>query len=105
VSVQRQVPKPAEVFEYLQLRRPELNRKKARLEAALAITQEARFTLIGRGYLHGLLAGGGEGVDRAIAILADQIIHTMKLLGDHTPSELEPAHVTQLERLALGGRP
>src|SRR3982751_1633392 len=59
----------------------------------------ARFTLIGRAYLYGLMAGGREGVDRAIQILTDQIVRTMKLLGAHSLAELTPRHVTQLVRL------
>src|SRR5947209_10875368 len=35
--VQRQFPKPAEIFEYLQFKTPELNGKKRRLESALTI--------------------------------------------------------------------
>ena len=60
----------------------------------------AKFTLIGRAYLYGLMAGGRAGVDRTIAILSDQIIRTMKLLEVASIDELTPAHVTQLERLA-----
>ncbi|SDQ09540.1 alpha-hydroxy acid oxidase [Leucobacter chromiiresistens] len=60
----------------------------------------AKFTLIGRAYLYGLMAGGRAGVDRAIAILRDEIERTMKLLGVSSIAELEPAHVTQLQRLA-----
>lgn len=59
----------------------------------------ASFTLIGRAYLYGLMAGGRAGVDRAVAILAEEIVRTMKLLGTHSLEELTPAHVTQLERL------
>src|SRR3982751_2208004 len=55
----------------------------------------AKFTLIGRAYLYGLMAGGREGVDRTIAILSDQIVRTMKLLGAHSLQELNPGHVTQ----------
>lgn len=65
-----------------------------------AIALGARFTLVGRAYLYGLMAGGRAGVDRAIAILADEIGRTMKLLGTRSIDELEPRHVTQLERLA-----
>jgi L-lactate dehydrogenase (cytochrome) len=60
----------------------------------------ARFALVGRAYLYGLMAGGRAGVDRAIAILAEEIVRTMKLLGARSLDELEPSHVTQLERLA-----
>ena len=64
-----------------------------------SIALGARFTLIGRAYLYGLMAGGRAGADRAIAILAEQVIRTMKLLGAHSLAELTPAHVTQLRRL------
>jgi L-lactate dehydrogenase (cytochrome) len=65
-----------------------------------SIALGARFTLVGRAYLYGLMAGGRAGVDRTIAILAEEITRTMKLLGARSLAELEPAHVTQLERLA-----
>lgn len=63
----------------------------------------ARFTLIGRAYLYGLMAGGRDGVDRAIGILGEQIARTMRLLGVTSLDELEPAHVTQLQRLVPRG--
>lgn len=59
----------------------------------------AKFTLIGRAYLYGLMAGGRAGVDRTIAILTDQLIRTMKLLQVNSLAELGPQHVTQLARL------
>jgi L-lactate dehydrogenase (cytochrome) len=65
-----------------------------------AIALGARFTLIGRAYLYGLMAGGEAGVDRAIEILTDQVSRTMRLLGVTSLEELTPAHVTQLVRLA-----
>ncbi|MFV0375123.1 alpha-hydroxy acid oxidase [Microbacterium sp.] len=60
----------------------------------------ARFTLIGRAYLYGLMAGGRRGVDRTIEILRTEIERTMQLLGVASIAELEPRHVTQLQRLA-----
>lgn len=71
-------------------------RNGADIVACLALG--AKFTLIGRAYLYGLMAGGREGVDRAIAILTDQIVRTMKLLQVGTVAELNPSHVTQLSR-------
>lgn len=59
----------------------------------------ARFTIIGRAYLYGLMAGGRAGVDRTIEILSEEIVRTMKLLGVSSIEELEPRHVTQLTRL------
>jgi L-lactate dehydrogenase (cytochrome) len=69
-----------------------------------AIACGARFTLVGRAYLYGLMAGGRAGVDRAIQILSDEISRTMKLLGVATIAELEPRHVTQLHRLGRSER-
>jgi L-lactate dehydrogenase (cytochrome)/glycolate oxidase len=68
-----------------------------------AVAHGARFTLIGRAYLYGLMAGGRQGVDRTIEILRGQVERTMRLLGVRTLDELEPGHVTQLVR--LGPRP
>ncbi|MGH7541969.1 MAG: alpha-hydroxy acid oxidase, partial [Gemmatimonadota bacterium] len=65
-----------------------------------SIALGARFTLIGRAYLYGLMAGGRAGVERAIQILADEIARTMRLLGVPSLDELDTTHVTQLERLA-----
>lgn len=65
-----------------------------------AVALGARFTLIGRAYLYGLMAGGEAGVDRAVAILSEQVARTMRLLGVTCLEELGPAHVTQLVRLA-----
>jgi isopentenyl diphosphate isomerase/L-lactate dehydrogenase-like FMN-dependent dehydrogenase len=68
----------------------------ADIVAALALG--ARFTLVGRAYLYGLMAGGEAGVDRAVEILRTQIVRTMKLLGVGSVAELEPGHVRLLER-------
>ena len=65
-----------------------------------AVAHGAHFTLIGRAYLYGLMAGGREGVDRTIEILQGQIERTMRLLGVTALDELEPDHVTALQRLA-----
>jgi L-lactate dehydrogenase (cytochrome) len=64
-----------------------------------SIALGARFTLVGRAYLYGLMAGGEAGVDRMIEILSEQISRTMRLLGVAALDELVPEHVTQLQRL------
>lgn len=64
----------------------------------------AKFTMIGRAYLYGLMAGGRAGVDRTIQILTGELVRTMKLLGASSLAELEPAHVRQLERLVPRAR-
>ena len=59
----------------------------------------AKFTLIGRAYLYGLMAGGRRGVDRTIEILSEEVRRTMRLLQVSCVEELKPKHVTQLRRL------
>ena len=68
-------------------------------DVVAAVALGAKFGLVGRAYLYGLMAGGREGVDRMIEILSDEVIRTMKLLGVSSLDELEPRHVTQLTRL------
>ncbi len=68
-------------------------------DIAAAIAHGAHFTLVGRAYLYGLMAGGRPGVDRAIDILRGQLERTMRLLGVSSLDELEPGHVTALRRL------
>jgi L-lactate dehydrogenase (cytochrome) len=70
-----------------------------------SIALGARFTLIGRAYLYGLMAGGRRGVDKTIEILRNEIVRTMKLLEVSTLDELGPQHVTQLARLVPVARP
>ena len=64
-----------------------------------SIAKGAKFTLVGRAYLYGLMAGGREGVDKMINILQADMVRTMKLLGVRSLEELEPGHVKILERL------
>lgn len=64
-----------------------------------SIAKGAKFTLVGRAYLYGLMAGGREGVDKMINILHADMVRTMKLLGVRSLDDLEPGHVKILERL------
>jgi L-lactate dehydrogenase (cytochrome) len=59
----------------------------------------ADFAMVGRAYLYGLMAGGEAGVDRAMTILAEGVVRTMRLLGVSSVKELSPRHVTQLASL------
>jgi L-lactate dehydrogenase (cytochrome) len=68
-------------------------------DVVASVALGAKFTLIGRAYLYGLMAGGRAGVDRAIEILRGEVVRTMKLLQVASVSELNPGHVTQLRRL------
>jgi L-lactate dehydrogenase (cytochrome) len=69
-----------------------------------SIALGAKFTLVGRAYLYGLMAGGRAGVDRTIDILRTEIVRTMRLLGVSSLAELEPRHVTQLTQLVPVGQ-
>jgi isopentenyl diphosphate isomerase/L-lactate dehydrogenase-like FMN-dependent dehydrogenase len=62
-----------------------------------SVAHGARFTLIGRAYLYGLMAGGREGVDKTLEILQGQMNRTMKLLGVRSLAELEPGHAKILQ--------
>ncbi|WP_327657802.1 alpha-hydroxy acid oxidase [Streptomyces sp. NBC_00483] len=55
-----------------------------------ALCAGADFTLIGRAYLYGLMAGGREGVSRAVELLAREIEVTMQLIGAATIADLGP---------------
>lgn len=63
-----------------------------------SIALGAQFTYIGRAYLYGLMAGGQNGVERALEILQTQMIRNMKLIGVKTLNELEPKHVRLLRQ-------
>jgi|SRR5919205_183001 L-lactate dehydrogenase (cytochrome) len=63
-----------------------------------AIALGADFTLIGRAYLYGLMAGGEAGVTRCIDILSSEIERTMTLLGVTSVNELNRDHVRALTR-------
>lgn len=60
----------------------------------------ARFTLVGRAYLYGLMAGGADGVDRMFQIITEQMTRTMRLLGVSSLEELNPSHVVQMQRMS-----
>ena len=67
-------------------------------DVVAAIALGARFTMVGRAYLYGLMAGGRAGVDHMIAIMRGDIERTMRLLGATSLEELGPQHVTLLGR-------
>ncbi|AKT51564.1 hypothetical protein ADJ73_10100 [Arsenicicoccus sp. oral taxon 190] len=62
--------------------------------AALALG--ADFTMIGRSYLYGLMAGGERGVDRVLAVLARELTVTLQLLSVGAVDELGPEHARLL---------
>jgi L-lactate dehydrogenase (cytochrome) len=54
----------------------------------------AKLCFVGRAYLYGLMAGGQAGVERAIEILTEDVVRTMRLLGAASVSDLRPDMVT-----------
>ncbi|MDN5751381.1 MAG: alpha-hydroxy-acid oxidizing protein, partial [Pseudonocardia sp.] len=58
-----------------------------------AIAFGARTALVGRAYLYGLMAGGRQGVEKAVEILSAEIVRTMQLIGVNSVDELRPSHV------------
>lgn len=66
-----------------------------------AIGLGARFVLVGRAYLYGLMAGGEAGVRRVGQILAEGVARSMQLLGIRSLAELEPGMVCIDEAAAL----
>ena len=58
-----------------------------------AVAAGAHYTLVGRAYLYGLMAGGKPGVDRAVEILEMEVRRTMALLGVAEVRGLQPHHV------------
>jgi isopentenyl diphosphate isomerase/L-lactate dehydrogenase-like FMN-dependent dehydrogenase len=63
-----------------------------------AVALGAQFTYVGRAYLYGLMAGGQDGVERALEIMRTQMARNMKLLGVNSLDELTPKHVRFLNR-------
>ncbi|WP_424808032.1 alpha-hydroxy acid oxidase [Rhodococcus sp. 27YEA15] len=59
-----------------------------------AVALGATAGMVGRGYLYGLMAGGAQGVARALTILADETRRTMQLLGAGTLADLDPSYVS-----------
>jgi isopentenyl diphosphate isomerase/L-lactate dehydrogenase-like FMN-dependent dehydrogenase len=60
-----------------------------------AMALGAKAVLIGRGYAYGMAAAGDVGVDRAITILRNDLIRTLKLLGCASIRDLDASYLTQ----------
>ena len=63
------------------------------LDVAIALGLGARGVLLGRPALWALAAGGQAGVERALAILRDELEIALALLGTPSPSDVTRAHV------------
>jgi L-lactate dehydrogenase (cytochrome) len=58
-----------------------------------ALCLGARAVLVGRAYAYGLAAAGEAGVQRAIEILRNDVVRTLKLLGCKSLAELDRSYV------------
>jgi (S)-mandelate dehydrogenase len=58
-----------------------------------ALALGAQAVMIGRATLYGLAAGGEPGVDRALAMLTEEIHRVLGQLGCNSIAELTPEHV------------
>jgi L-lactate dehydrogenase (cytochrome) len=63
-------------------------------DIAKALCLGARAVLTGRAYAYGLAAGGEAGVTKAIDILGDDLVRTLKLLGCGSVAALDRSYVT-----------
>jgi L-lactate dehydrogenase (cytochrome) len=63
-------------------------------DVVAALAFGAKACLVGRAFLYGLMAGGERGVQRAIAILAEEVTRTLQLLGVRGVEELNRSHVS-----------
>ncbi|MDO4928946.1 MAG: alpha-hydroxy acid oxidase [Corynebacterium sp.] len=62
-------------------------------DVAIALALGADFVLIGRAYLYGLMAGGQEGVERVLELMARELDVTLHLLGVSSVRELDRSMV------------
>lgn len=62
-------------------------------DIAAAIALGANAAMVGRAYLYGLMAGGENGVTRALEILTSEYERTLQLLGVTSTSDLDASYV------------
>jgi L-lactate dehydrogenase (cytochrome) len=67
-------------------------------DIAVAVALGADAAVIGRAYLYGLMAGGEQGVDRAIDLLSQQYTRTLQLLGVQSTTELRTVGKERITR-------
>ena len=63
------------------------------LDVAIALALGARGVLLGRPAIWALAAGGQAGVERALAIVHEEVELALALLGASSPSDVTRAHV------------
>lgn len=63
------------------------------LDIAVALALGARAVLVGRPIFWALAGGGQAGVERALAVLREELEIAMALLGTPTPGDITPGHL------------
>lgn len=58
------------------------------VDVMTALAAGADFVFLGRAYMYGLMAGGQAGAERALDVLAAEMLNTMQLLGAVSPAQL-----------------
>ena len=64
------------------------------VDVVVALALGARAVLVGRPLLWALCAGGAEGVEALLRLLADEVTNTLMLLGAPRPELVTRAHVS-----------
>ena len=68
------------------------------LDIVIALALGARGVLVGRPIFYALAAGGQGGVERALAILREEFVIALALLGAPTPADIRPEHLAPILR-------
>ena len=63
------------------------------LDIAIALALGARGVLVGKPVFWALAVGGQAGVERALAIMHDEFVLALALLGAPTPADIRPEHL------------
>jgi isopentenyl diphosphate isomerase/L-lactate dehydrogenase-like FMN-dependent dehydrogenase len=63
-------------------------------DAYAAVALGAKAVFIGRAYLYGIMAGGQQGVERAVEILKRDFVNTMALTGARNIAEVQQIGAT-----------
>ena len=63
-------------------------------DAYAAVALGAKAVFIGRAYLYGIMAGGQQGVERAVEILKRDFVNTMALTGARNITEVQQIGAT-----------
>lgn len=58
------------------------------VDAITALAAGADFVFLGRAYMYGLMAGGQAGAERALDVIAEEMLNALQLLGAVSPAQV-----------------